>query len=106
MVGARRRGSREPGGAPGGLLADRESAAAVGRAYLDAVPGEADSRVLVRRVAATLGQRGRTVADDELRLLLALRIDRDFAEERVVTVRGWVLSVTESRLCALCALRA
>ena len=86
-----------------GLLADRDSAAAVGRAYLDLVPGEADSRVLVRRLSASLGQ-GRTLGDDELRRLLAQQIDRDFADERVATVQGWVLSVTELRLCALCAL--
>jgi hypothetical protein len=87
-----------------GLLADQESAAAVGRAYLDLAPGEADSRVLVQRLSASLGK-GRTLGDDELRRLLALRIDRDFADERVATVQGWVLSVTELRLCALCALR-
>jgi hypothetical protein len=87
-----------------GLLADPESAAAVGRAYLDSVPGEADSRLLVRRLSASLGARGRPVDDDELRRQLAWRIDRDFADERVATVQGWVLSVTELRLCALCAL--
>jgi hypothetical protein len=87
-----------------GLLADQESAAAVGRAYLDSVPAEADSRVLVERLSASLGK-GRTLGDDELRRLLARRIDRDFADERVATVKGWVLSVTELRLCALCALR-
>jgi hypothetical protein len=86
-----------------GLLADRDSAAAVGRAYLDSVPGEADSRVLVRRLSASIGQ-GRALGDDELRRLLAQQIDRDFADERVATVQGWVLSVTELRLCALCAL--
>ena len=87
-----------------GLLADQKSAAAVGRAYLDLAPGEADSRVLVQRLSASLGKGGRTLGDDELRRLLALRIDRDFADERVATVQGWVLSVTELRLCALCAL--
>ena len=85
-----------------GLLADQDSAAAVGRAYLDSVPGEADARVLVSRLSASLG--GRAVGGDDLRRLLAQRIDRDFAEERVATVQGWVLSVTEARLCALCAL--
>lgn len=87
-----------------GLLADPDSAAAVGRAYLDSVPAEADWRVLVRRLSASLGQRGRALGDDELRHLLARQIDRDFADERVATVQGWVLSVTELRLCALCAL--
>jgi hypothetical protein len=86
-----------------GLLADQESAAAVGRAYLYSVPAEADSRLLVQRLSASLGK-GRMLGDDELRRLLARRIDRDFAEERVATVQGWVLSVTELRLCALCAL--
>jgi hypothetical protein len=89
-----------------GLLADPASATAVGRVYLDSVPGEADPRILVSRVSASLGPRGGTVDDDELRRLLARRIARDFEDERISTVQGWVLSVTELRLCALCALSA
>jgi hypothetical protein len=43
-------------------------------------------------------------ADDELRVLLDHKMRRDFADEKVVQLQGWILSVTEARLCALMAL--
>ena len=95
-----------PAGRFAGLLADRGSAAAVGRAYLATTPSEARTDVLVSRLTASLERGTGSPGDDGLRRLLAMRIDRDFEEERVATLDGWVVSVTEARLCALCALAA
>jgi hypothetical protein len=89
------------------LITHRESARVVGDAYLDAVPEEASAAVLVDRVTAGLPGGRRAVhdaGDDRLRELLASRIRADFAEDRVVDLRGWVLSPTEARLCALTTL--
>jgi hypothetical protein len=45
-----------------------------------------------------------TAADHELILTLQQQIRQDYIEERVVKLQGWILSVTEARLCALTAL--
>jgi len=92
-----------------GLLADRESARAVGLEYLHAVPEEASARVLVASIRARLpgGSRAPLPAgDDALRALVGAATCADFAEERLVEIRGWVLASTEARLCGLAALAA
>lgn len=40
----------------------------------------------------------------EMSTLINDRIRQDFEAEQVVKVQGWVLSITEARLCALSAL--
>jgi hypothetical protein len=90
-----------------GLLND-ESARAVGREYLRAVPAEASRGVLTARVAAQLPGGSRvlaTASDGRLRELLRDATSADFGELRTVELRGWVLARTEARLCALAALR-
>jgi len=89
------------------VLNDRESARVIGLAYLRSVPQEADVQVLVELIA--LGFVGgsellRNATGEKLRQLLDLRIRQDFAEERMVTLHGWLLSLTEARLCALATL--
>ena len=85
-----------------GLFHDTASAAAVGRRYLARFPHERDSGFLLRSVLA-----GQTPAtDDGLRFHLARRRQRDFEAGRVVVLEGWLLSLTESRLFALVALRS
>lgn len=89
------------------LLAHRESAAAVGSAYLRGAPDEADLVVLVGLIASDLpGGRPalRRATDDDLRHLLADRTRLDFEQERTVSVRGWILSRTEARLYGVVAL--
>ena len=89
-----------------GLLSHQESARFVGRTYLDRYPHEADVEVLVRQVAAVEGGIDYIdrAGERALRSLLQERIRRDFADEKIVTLEGWMLSVTEARLCALAAL--
>ena len=90
-----------------GLLAHRDSARVVGKAYLDHVPGESSVSRLVERISADLPEGRRTVldaSDDELRTLLAASIRSDFEDDRIVEVDGWVLSPTEARLYALTTL--
>ena len=92
-----------------GFFADPDSARAVGREYLELSPDEADAATVLERLAgAHLREWEALVASDPERLLQALRLQHrgDFAHERVVAIRGWVLSETEVRLCALAALAA
>ena len=90
-----------------GLIAHRDSARVVGRAYLDEVPAESSVSRLVDRIVADLpeGRRSlRDASDADLRQLLAASIRADFEHDRIVEVEGWVLSPTEARLYALTAL--
>lgn len=89
------------------LFTRRESAGAVGHAYLAHAPEEASLSELVDAIVARLpGGRAAVLGADqaELRRLVAARIDEDFAQERVVEVAGWLLSSTEARLYAVAAL--
>ena len=82
------------------------SAIEIGRRYLDACAVKCDSDLLVDAWFSQVpGIRGgpETGAHD----LIAFFRDRfvdDFERGDTVTVDGWVLSRTEARLCALCAL--
>lgn len=83
-----------------GFPRHEESACVIGREYLRNVREEADRDILLN----LLGHPAVWVDEGGLRSHLRSQIRRDFAEERVVRLHGWILSVTESRLCALTAL--
>jgi hypothetical protein len=88
------------------LVPSRESAAAIGREYLRAAPDEAVTESLVRSlVQRSAGLASpENITDAELRALLDASCRLDFAEGDIVRVRGWLLSRTEARTCALAAL--
>ena len=86
------------------LFRSPASAAAIGRAYLQVAPQDADERRLLRLICAS-GRHWRTADTEQLRLLIPQQQAEDFQHGRVVQVRGWILSETEARLCALAALR-
>ena len=87
----------------GGLLSQRESASVIGRAYLAQRPEEADPAALVRALLAH-GPDSSRAAPGQLRRWMAERLSRDFADGHVVSIDGWVLAVSEARLCALVVL--
>jgi hypothetical protein len=86
---------------------DEESLVAVGRRCLQVLPEGDDVDALI--AAVDLGG-GDPVPDEDparLELLLAATADRirgDFSNGATISVDGWVLSLTEARLCALIAL--
>jgi len=92
-----------------GFFADPESARAVGREYLELSADEPDAAAVLERLAGPHLRKWETLAvshPDRLAQVLRLQHRSDFAHERVVAIRGWVLSETEARLCALAALAA
>ena len=96
-------GAREPAGAGvppalARLLPARADAAIIGRTYLASSPQEGDPVKLVRHFMAMAESTG------DLRTAIGNRLRKDFDERKTVRVRGWVLSRTEARLCALSAL--
>ena len=82
-----------------GLFRHPDSARAVGAAYLRQNPDEADAE----RLAALLGPDLGESEGPALASRLAARQRADFTTGRTVVVEGWVLSLTEARICALLA---
>jgi hypothetical protein len=90
-----------------GILRHPDSAVWLGRLYLDEKPREADVALLVRLIDAARGPALPPVtpaADEALRADLGERIRNDFIYGNTVAVDGWLLSLTEARLCALVSL--
>jgi len=90
------------------LFRDPDSARVIGAAFLRMTPEEGSSEALVTAIGAGLPGGIAALDDpidpDDLRGLLATRIHRDFAEDAVVELEGWIVSRTEARLCGLVAL--
>lgn len=81
-----------------------ESARALGRAYLRAHPSEAGPRRLAALLEASLGADAGAQPPGRLAERLTARIRRDFEEERLAIVDGWVLAESEARAFALLSL--
>lgn len=79
----------------------------VGREYLDNPSGRDDPVVasgmegFLHDLASSVPSGANADAGGEIWELIADRIRDDFAGERVVRVGGWMLSITEARLCAV-----
>jgi hypothetical protein len=73
---------------------------AIGRGYLAAVPSEASEAELTSLIIGD----GTKLGPLGLKEWLDSRIRKDFDEDRVVSIGGWILSATEARLCALVTL--
>ena len=74
----------------------------IGRRYLEAVPEEADLGILLARLPnGTDPERLAGRLSD-----LAPAVAEDFAQGRVVLLRGWLVSRTEARAAAVLALTA
>ncbi len=91
LLPTRGRGTDATQAALHSLFSDLPSARAIGAAYIVENPAEwIDPAILPTGLAAT-----------ELRSIIAARVRDDFSNSRIVSVDGWVLAVTEARLCAL-----
>lgn len=88
------------------IINDSTTIIEVGIAYLKQVPGENDPESLADRLL--IGSNGEVVpkTTDSLALqkIMSEKIQSDFDNGKIVVVRGWVLSRTEARQCALYSL--
>jgi hypothetical protein len=84
------------------LLGNEDGVPQIGRAYLRLEPGENEIQVLSDRIFSEI--RWDLLLNGHVREVIARRVREDFREGRVVRLRGWVVSRTEARLCALVAL--
>jgi hypothetical protein len=89
-----------------GLFTHKKSAAIIGTEYLRRAPEEADIRRLAESICPGAARRAQLAlaGDIRLRQWVRARQTKDFEEGRRVRIDGWILSVTEARLCALVAL--
>jgi hypothetical protein len=91
----------------GSFFSHKESATKVGLEYLKSTPMEADIYLLSNLICSSNEEhRAKLLHADsrKLRELLRQRLCLDFEQDRIVNVQGWILAVTEARLCALAAL--
>ena len=89
-----------------GLLTVRNRAAALGARYLHVVPKEANARVLTSLLLHSLSRRNvrlEHLSDEQLRECVRRASINDFDHERIFELEGWILALTEARLCALSA---
>jgi len=86
---------------------DFNAARTVGHAYLRETPQEYNAGILTELILQSgtdLRKRSDVLSEKDLIAKLRNLITEDFITENTVQVDGWVLSRTEARLCALCAL--
>ena len=89
------------------MLNHRRSAHRIGSIYLGNTPGEANARVLTDLIVTDIFDRQEDLHQmtlDDIRKRFQDRTRQDFAAGRVVRLEGWLIAVTEARLCALSAL--
>ena len=104
---ARQSGTEVLAGRLRALLPHRLAAATLGVAYIGTLEGQPSVASLVSDLAADLvGGVDAALALD--RAALAAMLERsmraDYGAGRVVTLSGWIVSMTEGRLCALASL--
>lgn len=84
------------------VFPDPGRAALVGGVFLKANPHEAErSDLLVRTVGPDWASSTGPHSRGALRSALRARIRSDLTASRTTAVGGWILSITEARLCAL-----
>ena len=90
------------------LFADRDAAAAIGRAYLLGHPGPPPDLASLRNaMLQALQLEDADLRDSEpaaLRGKFRDRIRQDFATGETVTIDGWILSLVEAQACAIACL--
>ena len=82
----------------------RDLADEIGKNYLDAYGPEHAFESLARGLLESIGvniEHATLVSAETLKKALSARIRDDFTRESVSIVNGWLLSETESRLCAM-----
>lgn len=78
----------------------------VGNAYLDQNPSENSPKILINQllINSKEGSISKNTDSKTLQKLMSQKVKADFDNGETVIVRGWVLSRTEARQCALYSL--
>lgn len=87
------------------IFRKKDSALAIGREYLANAAHEEDAAAILDSLAIALSVGPQhLISLETARALLRNRISEDFRSGNTVSVKGWVLSLTEARACAFLAL--
>ena len=78
-------------------LVDTKTINETGLAYRKLFPSENSQSVLNKLLLGSNASNDKTMIQKQL----DARVDQDFKEGKIITAKGWVLSVTEARQCAL-----
>jgi hypothetical protein len=78
---------------------DHQAIAKIGKLYLEQYPGENTEQKLVELLSKPMLK-----DENDFTQALTSRIKEDYITGKIVTLDGWVLSVTEGRQCALFSL--
>jgi hypothetical protein len=79
-------------------LVDTKAINEAGRAYRKLIPDEDDKTKLIKLL---LGDNNKSTDKKMIQALLDNRVKQDFKAGKIVMAKGWVLSITEGRQCAL-----
>jgi len=83
-------------------LPHEEAVVRLGREYLGSHPGETEPAALLKLLVPAAAR----LDDAAARERMLEQVRADYAEGRTLILSGWVLSVSEARLCALAALES
>ena len=90
------------------VIEEKDSAREIGLYYLEKFIDSSDVRSLVKFILGNTVAITKNIVElnnpFELKRLIFRNIKNDFSQERVINVDGWILSITEVKLCALIAL--
>jgi len=84
-------------------LFDEKTIKEAGKAHLKKMPAENNEDKLTQLLSGN-GAIASSAGEKAIHQYLDQKIKEDFEKGDVVTVKGWILSVTEARQCALFAL--
>lgn len=82
------------------LLNSPDEITAIGKAFHAEHPTERTANAIASAIL-TDAQLSSNLPEPAMREALSRQIRQDFADHRTVRLRGWILSVTEARQCAL-----
>jgi hypothetical protein len=83
------------------LLHEPERARRVGTVYLRSPPGRLNPPIGLAE--AMLAEIGPDAGDEAIRRDIVERIRRELQDVQVISLDGWIMSLTEARLCGLVA---
>lgn len=88
-------------------LCDAATMQKIGKAYRKLVPAESTKHKLAEQLLENSTDNTLTRETDNTAVMTFLdkKIHQDFAAGRILTLHGWMISVTEARQCALFSLR-
>lgn len=78
---------------------DTQTITEIGELYQKQYPNENTEQKLIELLSEDI-----SISGNEIPASITTRIEEDFKTDKIVTIDGWILSVTEGRQCALFSL--